>query len=372
MGERARFEVLGPLRVELGGRPVRIGGLKPRLVLAMLLLTRGRVVSTDRLIAGLWDENPPDGALNTLQAHVSHLRRLLTDAEVTVRTEPPGYVLPVWAAQLDLLEFEDLTGTARELAGAGQREQAVDRFATALGLWRGVPLGDLGTGSFAENARTFLAERRLGAVDDRLGLLLGLRRYREVVEEAETALDESPLHESLWEKLIIGLYRSGRPADALARYRDCRMVLNDELGVDPMPRLQELERQILNHDERLAPGPMTTSMVIPTTATPELAETVSQLRPRRLNATLELPDGSVVALAAQTLLGRHPDCDVVLVDSSVSRRHAEIRLAKGRHVLLDLSSVNGTWVHNRPVLQHLLEDGDTFEVGDVRLLYRVG
>ena len=62
--------------------------------------------------------------------------------------------------------------------------------------------------------------------------------------------------------------------------------------------------------------------------------------------------------------------DVVLQDAQVSRRHAEVRLVSGRHMLLDLASSNGTWVDEQPVLQHLLSDGDTFRVGDQLIGYR--
>jgi DNA-binding SARP family transcriptional activator len=369
---RAWFGVLGPLRVELGGVVASTGGAKARVLLAMLLLTPDRVVSVERLIAGLWEEDPPDGAVNTLQVHVSNLRRLLTATDALLVTEPPGYRLQVRADQLDLLRFEELVTQARDLAGTGKAEQAVQRLDAALALCRGNPLEDLTPGTFADNARTFLAERRLGVVDDRLRLLLGLRRYREVVEAARTVVAENPLRESVWEKLMVALYRVGRPAEALACYRECRRILLEELGLEPMPRLRALEQQILNHDRRLDPGPRTDALVIPT-GRPDLREdltgTVTQLRPRRLDAELELPDGERVLLAEDTVLGRHPSCDVVLPESSVSRRHAEIRLTNGRHLLLDLSSANGTWVDGKPVLQHLLEDGDTFTLGGLDLRY---
>ena len=126
------------------------------------------------------------------------------------------------------------------------------------------PLENLPDGPFVASARTFLDERRLGVTEDRLRLLLKLGRDREVIEVGEDLLATHPLRESVWETVILALYRSGRQADALARYRACRELLLDELGVEPMPGLQMLERQILNHDRVLVPAVRPTSaLVIP-------------------------------------------------------------------------------------------------------------
>ena len=55
-----------------------------------------------------------------------------------------------------------------------------------------------------------------------------------------------PYREGLWELLITALYRAGRQADALAAYQRVRARLADELGLEPGPRLQQLEQQILD------------------------------------------------------------------------------------------------------------------------------
>lgn len=367
----ASFGVLGPLLLERDGGPSSIGGLKPRVVLAMLLMNVGRVVSVQRLVDGLWGDAPPDGVSNTLQVHVSQLRRRLVDTDAAVVTQPPGYLLQVAPGRLDLLRFEELSQQARDRAASGHLSDAAALMHDALGLWRGAPLEDLDSGPFADSARAFLEERRLGAVDDRLQLLLDLRRDREVVEACEEILTAHPLRESVWEKLILSLYRSGRQAESLARYRECRSTLLDELGVEPMPRLRLLEQQILNHDRRLDPGPRGTgALVVPVRERTRSSGTATVVRSNRLDAVLVLEDGATVPLSDRVVLGRQPDCDVVLDDASVSRRHAEIRLANGRHVLLDLSSTNGTWRAGEPVMQHCLSDDDVFSIGDRVLRYR--
>ena len=287
-------------------------------------------------------------------------------------TQPPGYLLRSSAAQLDLLMFEQLAHRGNDLLVTGEHAQAAQALGEALALWRGPPLENLPDGPFVASARTFLDERRLGVTEDRLRLLLKLRRDREVIEVGEGLLATHPLRESVWETVILALYRSGRQADALAHYRACRELLLDELGVEPMPGLQMLEQQILNHDRMLVPAVRPTSaLVIPSGPRPsgETAGATVQ-RAQRRDADLVLADGSVLPLPERVVLGRHPDCDVVLHDAQVSRRHAEVRLVNGRHMLLDLSSSNGTWIDDQPVLQHLLSDGDTFRIGDQLIAYR--
>jgi DNA-binding SARP family transcriptional activator len=369
--DQLRFGLLGPLLVEQGVRTVQVRS-RQRLILAMLLMNAGRPVSVDRLIDGVWGDSPPDGAVNALQVHVSQLRRTLAAGGAVIVTQPPGYLLRSSPDRLDLLRFEELAHRGNDLLAAGQHAQAAQALGEALALWRGPPLENLPDGPFVASARTFLDERRLGVTEDRLRLLLTLRRDREVIEVGEELLTTHPLRESVWETVILALYRSGRQADALAHYRACRELLLDELGVEPMPGLQMLEQQILNHDRMLVPAVRPTSALVIPSGRPPGGETADQTvqRAQRRDADLVLADGTVLPLPERVVLGRHPDCDVVLHDSQVSRRHAEVRLVSGRHMLLDLSSSNGTWIDDQPVLQHLLSDGDTFRVGDQVISYR--
>ena len=64
------FRVLGPLEVSRSGRPLSIGAGKPCALLALLLVHANEVVSTDRLIDGLWGERPPKSAAKLLQGYV--------------------------------------------------------------------------------------------------------------------------------------------------------------------------------------------------------------------------------------------------------------------------------------------------------------
>jgi hypothetical protein len=89
-------------------------------------------------------------------------------------------------------------------------------------------------------------------------------------------------------------------------------------------------------------------------------------------AELVLTDGRRVQIGAEPLvIGRLPECGVVLADSNVSRRHAELRRAGDNVVLTDLGSTNGTRVNGAPVRERILVSGDEVSVGSTRLIFEM-
>src|SRR4051812_24254348 len=101
------FRILGPLEVRNERGPVKLGGVKPRAVLSVLLLHANEPVSADHLALALWGEDCPARALKTLQVHVSRLRKAFAGAPV-VETTPVGYRLVVDPDGLDANRFERL------------------------------------------------------------------------------------------------------------------------------------------------------------------------------------------------------------------------------------------------------------------------
>jgi pSer/pThr/pTyr-binding forkhead associated (FHA) protein len=71
-----------------------------------------------------------------------------------------------------------------------------------------------------------------------------------------------------------------------------------------------------------------------------------------------------------TLLGRGTDCDLRLVDTGVSRHHAELRVEDTQVVLVDLGSTNGTLVNGQPVRRVALTDGTNVTLGRTTLVFR--
>ena len=73
-----------------------------------------------------------------------------------------------------------------------------------------------------------------------------------------------------------------------------------------------------------------------------------------------------------TSAGRHPDSDIFLDDVTVSRRHAEFRREGGEFVVIDVGSLNGTYVNREPVDQAGLAGGDEVQIGKFRLVFLTG
>jgi DNA-binding SARP family transcriptional activator len=238
----AEFRILGPLEVLADdGEPLPLGGQKQRAVLAILLLRANRVVSTDFLVDALWGDNAPRTATTSLQNSISALRKLV-GAERLV-TKPPGYSLVVDDESFDLARFERLVAEARSL----QPEERSERLRQALVLWRGEPLQDVGFEPAVDADIRRLEELRVTTLEDRIDADLACGRHAEVVPELVSLVAGYPLRERLREQLMLAHYHSGRQDDALRVYHDARAAL-DELGLEPSPQLQELEKKILRHE----------------------------------------------------------------------------------------------------------------------------
>jgi YVTN family beta-propeller protein len=244
------FAVLGPVTAQHDGSELPLGGPKQRALLAILLLRANEVVSRDRLIDGLWGERPPPTAGHTLDNYVSRLRKALGDARLSRR--PPGYMLHVEGDELDLDRFERLFREGREALACGAAGEAAATLRSALALWRGAALADLLYEPFAATESERLEERRIMALEDRIDADLALGRSGQLVPELEALVREHPLRERLLGQLMLALYRSGRQAEALAAFQAARHRLAEELGLEPGPKLRELEHRILDHDPELA------------------------------------------------------------------------------------------------------------------------
>ncbi|MEV0348749.1 BTAD domain-containing putative transcriptional regulator [Nonomuraea sp. NPDC050680] len=268
-----RFRLLGPLRVESGSEPGPepgpLSGLgsgpepgllsgpgsgaqsgsgpgpaKHRAVLAALLVSAGRVVPIERLMAVVWDDRPPASAESVLRVYISALRKLVDG----ITTVPGGYLIEVEPDAVDCHRFERLVGEARRAREAGRAEAAAEGFGTALALWRGDAMADIESSYLRRTHAVPLEELRLTALEERVELDLLLGRGGEVVGELRALVGAYPLRERAWALLLDALRQAGRRAEALAAYQEARQVLVDELGLEPGTELIEAHRRVLSSE----------------------------------------------------------------------------------------------------------------------------
>ena len=244
------FQILGPLEVRSERGPVGLEGLKPRAVLAVLLLHPNEPVSAERLAVALWGQDAPGGAVKTVQVHVSRLRKALGDPEA-LTTTPAGYRLRVRPGELDAERFaRGVTQGQRALeAGDPQRARVVLR--EALGLWHGPALADVEFEPFAAAEIARLEEQRLVALESRVQADLAAGSHGALVSELQQLRAEHPTREPLAAALMLALYRSGRQTEALEVYRDARQILVEDAGVEPGSELQRVHTAILDQDPSL-------------------------------------------------------------------------------------------------------------------------
>jgi DNA-binding SARP family transcriptional activator len=251
------FFLLGPLEARQRERPLRLGSIKHRMLLAKLLLHPNQVVSTEELIVAVWGEEPPPTVKQSLQNHVAALRKAIEAGNGegpprTLVTRDPGYLLRVDPERLDLHRFQCLDRQGREAMAAGDPARAADLLRQALALWRGPALADVAASAdIAWPELVGVEELQVASTEARIEAELALGRHHELVAELEALVRTYPLREHLHGQLMLALYRSGRQADALAAYRAARRVLVDELGIEPSVGLQRLEQAILAQDPAL-------------------------------------------------------------------------------------------------------------------------
>lgn len=256
--------VLGPVRVITAGKPLPLAP-KLRALMALLAVHANRTVSIDRLVDGLWGEEPPVSAAKTLQTYVFLIRRQLVadtedgDPALRVVTEGQGYRLDVAADALDSRRFEHLQRLAQDELEAHPRE-AARHLTEALSLWHGPPFADFAYEPWAEAEIERLDELRASALEQLAHARLLLGEHENIVGDLRHAVAELPFREQLWSSLMLALYRSGRRAEALLAFRDAQDALRKELGAEPGTELQDLAARIRAGDPSLY-GPRTVPAV---------------------------------------------------------------------------------------------------------------
>jgi len=247
-----KFRILGPLEIAADSGRLELGGARQQIVIATLLLSANRVVTTDRLLEAIYGEDLPPTARAQAQISISSLRRLLGShsRDAIIATHPQGYIFQADSEWFDSRQFETLVAAGRAARDASDLDQAVAYYRDALRLWRGPALDGIDS-QLVRLAASRLDEQRITINEDRVNLELDLGRHHELVGELAELVGEFPLREQLRGQLMLALYRSDRVAEALQVYRQGRRIMIEELGIEPGERLQLLERAVLIADQSL-------------------------------------------------------------------------------------------------------------------------
>ncbi len=244
-GPSTTFVVLGTIAVRSEGRHRTFVG-RQRLLLAQLLVERGRIVSTERLAWTLWEDDVPSDPGAALRSQLSRLRRMLPAGALV--TDREGYGLDVERSDLDATRFEDLVG-ASELADAPTALGFLD---DALSLWHGAAFGPVADREFALVEAARLDDMRLRARERRGELLLETGEVVAAADALAGVVHEHPEREHARALLMRALYEQGRHTDALDVYQRWRTELV-ERGLEPSEELRGAEQSVLTH--QIVPRP---------------------------------------------------------------------------------------------------------------------
>ncbi|MGC0366494.1 DNA-binding SARP family transcriptional activator [Rhodococcus sp. 27YEA15] len=246
-----KIGILGPTAAwSSTGDDVPLKGPRHRMLLARLILARGRAVPLSVLVDDVW-ERPPADPVGALRTFVGDLRRALepnrpprATPQILV-TKGHGYALRVPPRNVDAWAFEKSVNAARMMAP----QAAESELATALQSWRGPALSDVDSEPWARAERSRLTELRLQSVEIHARARIDLGRIEETIPDLDAHVADHPWRENGWHMLASALNQMGRQGDALATIRRARTILADNLGIDPGPQLQQLETEILRQTD---------------------------------------------------------------------------------------------------------------------------
>ena len=240
------YRILGPLEVLRDGNSVVAGGPRQQIILSMLLLEPDHVISIERLITAVWDEELPATAREQVQICISALRSgvVPNNGQRQIVRRRPGYLITLGDDVLDRTVFDARVAAARALMRNQELFKARDEFRGALELWRGRALDGIPS-RLVQQSVTQLNELRLTIIEECIDCELQLGMHQQVVGELVGLVEEYPLCERLRAQLMLALCGAG-PAEALNAYRYARKTLIEELGIEPSKELQDLHQEILD------------------------------------------------------------------------------------------------------------------------------
>jgi DNA-binding SARP family transcriptional activator/DNA-binding CsgD family transcriptional regulator len=246
-----RIQVCGHLVVEIEGERVEaaLPGRQGRLLLAYLILNRGRPVRRDELIEALWaGESQPAAGDALLRPPLSRLRKALGPGRIEGRGEV-ALVLPP-DAEVDWEVARAALAASRDALSAGDSRTAYSQAQVAVEIANRGLLPGL-EAAWIDERRRELEDLRVEALETVAiaGVALGGTELAGAERAARAAIEAAPFRESARAVLMEALGAAGNVAEALRAYDDLRTMLREELGTTPGPRVVALYERLLRAEQ---------------------------------------------------------------------------------------------------------------------------
>jgi DNA-binding SARP family transcriptional activator/tetratricopeptide (TPR) repeat protein len=268
-----RFALLGPLRAWRTGSEIELGPPQQRLLLAVLLAHAGAPVSLDTLVDVLWEDNPPNSAVNVVHRYVGTLRRIFEPslppraAGSWLVRDGGGYRLVVSAESADLAEFRALTAQARKLVSGGDTVAAIAVYTSAFQLWQGRVAEGVAATPRARAVFTDVDHEGCEVICEAVDTALTCGLVADLVPYLRQAVSMDEYNEAMQARLMLALTAAGNQAAALKTYENIRAKLAEDLGIDPGPELRSALQSVLSP---VPAAPTFTQAVRPAQLPPDL------------------------------------------------------------------------------------------------------
>ncbi|HVC75409.1 MAG TPA: BTAD domain-containing putative transcriptional regulator [Candidatus Micrarchaeaceae archaeon] len=246
-----RIYLSGEVQAERDGRLLReskLGGRQGRFVLTYLVSERKRAVTQSGLAEALWPESLPPSWTVALSAIISRLRSRLATLGL-VRSHIIGNAFGCYQFSAPADTWVDLEAALAGVdaaegfvaAGNAQAAYGPSLIATTI-LRRPFLAGD--AGPWAESKRVALAAALVRALDTRVEALAANGEVELAMTHAREAVRMEPYRESGYRRLMRMQIRNGDRGEAIRSYKECRRLLESELGVGPSEETEALYREI--------------------------------------------------------------------------------------------------------------------------------
>lgn len=263
---RVAVSLLGSFQLRVGARLVDTWRQTKALALLQYLLAHhGRPTPREVLIEALWPDPDALAAGSSLKVAVHSLRQLLADlggedAELTVQAQAAGYQLCAPDLWLDTEEFEHACRAGRLLEAQGLHQQAIERYTSAVSLYRG---------DFLESAATEWAALRRESLKDQYLFMLGrladsairAKDYDSCILRCQQLLQHDPCREDAYRVLMAAHSRLGQRARVQRWYEVCRQTLASQLDAQPEPETEQVYRQALKRTSAGQPRALFTELL---------------------------------------------------------------------------------------------------------------